>query len=75
MLHFAANRNLGSNQEMTRRWARGLRTTLQTIAKAVMDRGCLRGDTAGALRERVEVDVASVQVKTNTSRTLDEDCP
>ena len=27
------------------------------------------------LRERVEVDVASVQVKTNTSGILDEDCP
>ena len=75
MLHFTANRKLDSHQEMTRRWARGLRTTLQTIGQAVMDRGCLRGDTAGALRERVEVDVASVQVKTNTSGILDEDCP
>ena len=55
MLHFAANRKLDSNQEMTRRWARGLRTTLQTIGKAVMDRGCLRGDTAGVLRERRSV--------------------
>ena len=32
-----------------RRWARGLRTTLQTIGKAVPDRGCLRRDTAGGV--------------------------